>query len=68
MSTDVVGARFCELGPAGTYVKLLYSRVVLFRKDADLLENIGDRALIEGVRFRPARQDMRSCARFSGTS
>ena len=63
MSTDVVGARFCELG-----VKLLYSRVVLFRKDADLLENIGDRALIEGVRFRPARQDMRSCARFSGTS
>jgi len=47
MSTDVVGARFCQLGPAGTYVKLLYSRVVLFRKDADLLENLGDRALIE---------------------
>jgi hypothetical protein len=47
MSTDVVAARFCQLGPADTYVKLLYSRVVLFRKEADLLENLCDRALIE---------------------
>jgi hypothetical protein len=47
MSTDVVGARFCQLGPAGTYVKLPHSRVVLFRKDADLPDNLGDRALIE---------------------
>jgi hypothetical protein len=47
MSTDVVGARFYQLGPAGTYVKLLHSRVVLFRKDSGLLENLGDRALIE---------------------